>query len=351
MVLQSGSDTKTQLTVGQRDALKERRRTADLDVLHKDRGRVKNRKKGIMDAQGTYPLARWAKRWDYVTAGYLAYCVSYSGTQKDPHGWIYKSAEEMFEETGITPDQQKRCRKLLSGDEVGVIEAQRKGIGNKWNVRVNFPVLELWDEWDEKVLVEDEPEPEVHSGEKPEPLGVNAESFRDHAESFRGIPQTQNNEHAANTHQYPTTRVVVEEKPPRPAPSRVERCMGVLRGMKFSEKDEQRLPSILADFIAECPKGFDAKIPCQKAREHVGTQAPVKAAKAMLSYYFANEREEFKPSPYANMTDWTGVAEREREAEERREGVPKASGNARQHSMTNGATVALFERGGQEKRR
>lgn len=98
----------------------------------------------MMGTQGVYAPTTWVKRWDPATALYLGFFVSYVGSQKDPKGWIFKSARNMHGETGITPDQQKRCRKILA--ESGVIEVKTGGIGNQTHVRVNVPLLNLIDE-------------------------------------------------------------------------------------------------------------------------------------------------------------------------------------------------------------
>ena len=281
----------------------------DLDTLHRDRAAVKRRKKAIMDAQGTYPLARWAKRWGYVAAGYLAYYVTYAGTQKDPNGWTYKSAEEMYEETGITPRQQERCRKLFVA--VGVLEAKKKGIGNKWNVRVNFPMLELVDGLPSFEEVEAEveapgeqtfptnrePKPALHSPQKVESIPRKVETIPRNV----GTHKSNTQEHDSNILS-PNPRIAGETD------GRLGNCLAVLEEMEMDEKNRRNVAEVLPELLARFPSvnPVDA---CRKYPDKV-TGRTIRDHSKYLAGHFKMEAEEIaSESPHPHSPE----AERARE--------------------------------------
>jgi hypothetical protein len=100
------------------------------------------------------PVA-WLRRYGTDAALYLAMHVSYAGSQSDPDGYQYNSALEIYEKTGIAPHRQKRIRDYLVS--LSVIKANKGGIGNKWRVCPNIPLIELIDELErgEREVIED----------------------------------------------------------------------------------------------------------------------------------------------------------------------------------------------------
>ncbi|MDE1944802.1 MAG: hypothetical protein KGI03_00820 [Patescibacteria group bacterium] len=50
---------------------------------------------------------------------FISHFVYWSDKGIDPEGWIYKSAEEIEQETGLSYEQQRRVRKALSGSRIG----------------------------------------------------------------------------------------------------------------------------------------------------------------------------------------------------------------------------------------
>src|SRR5829696_1456545 len=111
------------------DKAKDKNLQRELDMYYERwKGKtIKAEAKQVLKAQGSYVSAKWAKRWDFAVAGYLAYFVAYAGSQKDPSGWIFKSKGEVYDETGLTRRQQDRARKVLQGESV--IQAKTAGIG------------------------------------------------------------------------------------------------------------------------------------------------------------------------------------------------------------------------------
>ena len=80
---------------------------------------------------------------DFKTAIYLSQSLywHHKGTRlKENDGFIFKSNQEMFEETGLTRKEQERCRKILGFEEDGLcfIQAERKGAGAKLAIRLNM---------------------------------------------------------------------------------------------------------------------------------------------------------------------------------------------------------------------
>lgn len=50
---------------------------------------------------------------------FIAQLVYWTGKQADADGWIYKTSDEMREETGLSYEQQRRIRRKLMGDSIG----------------------------------------------------------------------------------------------------------------------------------------------------------------------------------------------------------------------------------------
>ena len=80
---------------------------------------------------------------DFKTAIYLSQSLywHHKGTRlKENDGFIFKSNQEMFEETGLTRREQERCRKILGFEENGLcfIQSERKGAGAKLAIRLNM---------------------------------------------------------------------------------------------------------------------------------------------------------------------------------------------------------------------
>ena len=65
---------------------------------------------------------------------FLNQLLYWSGKSRNPN-WIYKTVEEMREETGLTKAEQLTAQKLL--DSLGIIEVKRKGIPRIRRFRIN----------------------------------------------------------------------------------------------------------------------------------------------------------------------------------------------------------------------
>ena len=80
---------------------------------------------------------------DFKTAIYLSQLLYWQrkGTRLNENdGFIFKSNQGMFEETGLSRKEQERCRKILGFEENGLcfIQAERKGAGAKLAIRLNM---------------------------------------------------------------------------------------------------------------------------------------------------------------------------------------------------------------------
>jgi len=77
-----------------------------------------------------------AKAFGSVKLG-LLWCQLYywKDKGKDPDGWIYKSREEIFEETALGRKEQETARKL--GEKIGVLECQRMGEKGVMHFRID----------------------------------------------------------------------------------------------------------------------------------------------------------------------------------------------------------------------
>jgi len=68
----------------------------------------------------------------------IVWCQIYYWTDKtkDPDGWIYKTAVEMYEETGLSRREQETARD--AGILLGVLESEARGYPRKVHYRINF---------------------------------------------------------------------------------------------------------------------------------------------------------------------------------------------------------------------
>lgn len=77
-----------------------------------------------------------------VSAGVFLSQVCYwseNRTTIDRDGWFYKTADDWFEETGLTRREQEGARKKLR--DLGILEEKRQGLPAKLFFRVNHDVL------------------------------------------------------------------------------------------------------------------------------------------------------------------------------------------------------------------
>src|SRR4051794_20263400 len=88
----------------------------------------------------TSPVAYHAtigKALQSATAGvFLCQLLYWQPRGHDPDGWIWKTREEIYEETALTRYEQEGARKLLTAK--GVLEEVRRGVPARMHFRVNF---------------------------------------------------------------------------------------------------------------------------------------------------------------------------------------------------------------------
>jgi hypothetical protein len=267
---------------------------ADRFFEENSRAAIKRERERMMKTKGVFVPVKWARRWDFVTAGYLAHFAHYAGTQGDPNGYDFDSARDIQRKTGMTPDQQKRCRKILEADRV--IDTKTGGIGNKVHVRVNIPLLMMWDElpsYDEAVeavmasMDEAAPEPLRDNAEPPR---HNAEPLPEKAKPLRHIPQT----HNCNSS---VTRSNSSQGEPSATETsgRLSACLEVLDEVENFRKDRKRVSSTLEKLICQYPN-LDPVLVCKQVRDYASTQA-VKNPSALLGKFFESDEAKRASEP------------------------------------------------------
>jgi len=104
-----------------------------------------------------------AKAFDSVTLAIL-WCQFYYWSDKtnDPDGWVYKTRQDIFDETGLGRKQQETARE--KGAILGVLESQRRGPMGIVHFRINFDkAFEIIEEYAEnnKEKIQEEKQPKV----------------------------------------------------------------------------------------------------------------------------------------------------------------------------------------------
>lgn len=82
---------------------------------------------------------------------FMCQFLYWNGKQSDSGGWIYKTAEEIREETGLSYKEQKNARKVLK--ELGILEEKRVGMPARLYYKFN------WQKLEELILQKINPEP------------------------------------------------------------------------------------------------------------------------------------------------------------------------------------------------
>ena len=88
-----------------------------------------------------------AKAFDSVTLAVLWSQLYYwSDKTNDPDGWIYKTREDIFNETGLSRKQQETARRI--GTELGVLQDERRGEKGIVHFRIDIDrSIELLDKY------------------------------------------------------------------------------------------------------------------------------------------------------------------------------------------------------------
>jgi hypothetical protein len=254
----------------------------DAEQYHRNTPRktIKEKRKAMLGgAVNTINVpVEWLQRYGTEAALFLALHVSYAGSQSDRDGYQYNSALEIYRKTGIKPHRQKRIRESLS--DLGVIQAKKGGIGNKWMVCPNISLIELIDalEREEREIVEDaqsgEPlevakcKAEVNSLDSVQKEGaafetVSKELSRQSQKGFQDSVQSHNRETTEKhresiypgemTHVSKAARplvVVDDEKEESRQTKKIERCVATLKDrVDFGVRT-------LGDVIAEMAKEY-----------------------------------------------------------------------------------------------
>jgi hypothetical protein len=104
---------------------------------------------GIGRANAYYPSLTKVTKSTKATL-FLSQLCYWEGKQQDKKNrWIYKSAEEIEEETGLTRREQEGARRILK--ELGILEEMYARTPRTLHYRINFEVLEqLWNKYQEE---------------------------------------------------------------------------------------------------------------------------------------------------------------------------------------------------------
>ncbi len=70
---------------------------------------------------------------------FLCQFLYWEGKQEIKDGWIYKTQDEIYNETGLSAEEQRSARKLLK--ELGILEEEKRGIPAKNCYRINLQKL------------------------------------------------------------------------------------------------------------------------------------------------------------------------------------------------------------------
>lgn len=75
---------------------------------------------------------------------FLCQFLYWHGRQHSVEGWIYKTQEEIEEETGLSRTEQETARRILK--EKGFIEEKRCGLPRKLYIRLNIDLInQAWE--------------------------------------------------------------------------------------------------------------------------------------------------------------------------------------------------------------
>jgi len=95
------------------------------------------------------PVVSYHPRINRITGSvtatiFLSNLLAWEGHQRDPEGWIYKTRDDITEETGLTRYEQETARKHLK--ERGLLEEKLKGVPATTNYRLNLDAINAaWD--------------------------------------------------------------------------------------------------------------------------------------------------------------------------------------------------------------
>jgi hypothetical protein len=239
----------------------------DAESYHRKtpREQIKEKRKAVL-GKGVATInvpVDWLRRYGMEAALYLALHVSYAGGQTRGDGYQYNSALEIYAKTGIKPHRQPRIREYLA--YLGVIQTKKGGIGNKWMVAPNIPLIELADEIERKEaeIIEDARSGDTLEDAKGEDDAafktVSEKLSRQSQESFEDSTQTHNRESTEKqtnqssselTHvSEPARSLVVVEDDGRKKDDINQRCVDVLKPVV--DFDASRLSQILTELAKE----------------------------------------------------------------------------------------------------
>lgn len=116
------------------------------------------------------PVAYFPKL-NHITGGvketlFLCQLLYWEGKQRSKDGWIYKTVEEMTEETGLSRREQERARKVLR--EKGFIQEKLAQVPRRLHYKVMLDrINEAWDEYQKSLHQTDELESQNDSHTAP----------------------------------------------------------------------------------------------------------------------------------------------------------------------------------------
>ena len=111
-------------------------------VTDERRWNIHQLRKAHEDERGNWALnfqTAASKRFDPATGIFARQLLFWADKGHDTEGWVYKTKEEFYEETGLTRRNQDTARRKLEG--AGALEAKKKGVPGTMHYRLNLGVL------------------------------------------------------------------------------------------------------------------------------------------------------------------------------------------------------------------
>jgi hypothetical protein len=93
---------------------------------------------------------------------FLSSLLAWEGSQRDPDGWIYKTRQQMTEDTGLTRTEQDTARRHLV--ERGLLEQKLKGVPATMHYRLDLDAIN--DAWDAANLSAETPQSSLQESRK-----------------------------------------------------------------------------------------------------------------------------------------------------------------------------------------
>lgn len=145
-------------------------------------------------------------------AVFITYLAKWEKYSED--GWVFRTQDEIFEDTALSPEMQRGARSKLVAAEI--IEQERRGVPGRWFYRIDWANLEAtlqtWEMGKSKPPLQTSGNPRSRRGERPDLSNRDTTKFRPNGR--RGDQDQADQEPDA-----PSSRGVSEKGKPKKAPT------------------------------------------------------------------------------------------------------------------------------------